>query len=219
MKLAIFDFNGTIFPRETLPFLLSQWYKQGYSRSKLTKVFLCLLPLYLQYIISANNDNREEMKAKMVYRFSTIFNGLNCKELLDYFQNAAEEVKKYYNKKIVEEIKRAKANGFHTVLLSGAFKLLVENVGSDLGIDTIIGSELVFKNGIISKNTKLISGSRKITSLLEVFPDEKIEWAESCAYADSFGDLEILEYVGHPVVVSPDQRLRSIALERGWQII
>ena len=31
MKLAIFDFDGTISPQDTLPFLLKQWKKFGYS--------------------------------------------------------------------------------------------------------------------------------------------------------------------------------------------
>lgn len=65
-----------------------------------------LLPLYLRYIISADSDYREEMKAGMVYRFSTIFDGMDYHEILEYFQNAAEEAGKYYNQKIVEEIKR-----------------------------------------------------------------------------------------------------------------
>ncbi|NLM96370.1 MAG: HAD-IB family phosphatase [Halanaerobiaceae bacterium] len=219
MRLAIFDFNGTIFPRETLPFLLGQWYGQGRSRTKLVRVFLFLLPLYLRYIISADSDYREEMKAGMVYRFSTIFDGMDYHEILEYFQNAAEEAGKYYNQKIVEEIKKTGAEGYHTVLLSGAFKLLVENVGNDLNFDTVIGSEFSFDKGVINRALKLVSGVSKMSSLLEVFPPDQIDWKDSCAYADSIGDLEILEYVGHPVAVSPDRELRNIARERGWPII
>jgi phosphoserine phosphatase len=45
-----------------------------------------------------------------------------------------------------------------------------------------------------------------------------VDLAESYAYADSTSDLHLLEMVGHPVATYPDDGLRPIALERGWQI-
>lgn len=38
-------------------------------------------------------------------------------------------------------------------------------------------------------------------------------------YSDSRNDLPLLERVSHPVAVDPDPTLRSIAEQRGWQII
>ncbi|HEY4223650.1 MAG TPA: haloacid dehalogenase-like hydrolase, partial [Myxococcota bacterium] len=43
-----------------------------------------------------------------------------------------------------------------------------------------------------------------------------IELAACSFYTDSASDLPMLEVVGHPVVVSPDQRLRRVAKRRGW---
>jgi len=48
MKLAIFDFDGTLFPVETLPFLLSQWKKLKYSKTRYYKTYIFLMPLYLK---------------------------------------------------------------------------------------------------------------------------------------------------------------------------
>jgi hypothetical protein len=42
-----------------------------------------------------------------------------------------------------------------------------------------------------------------------------IDLAASYAYADSIYDLPLLEAVGHPVAVSPEERLASIARQRG----
>ncbi len=41
----------------------------------------------------------------------------------------------------------------------------------------------------------------------------------SYAYADSITDLALLEAVAHPVAVFPDDALRALALQRGWEII
>jgi len=46
-----------------------------------------------------------------------------------------------------------------------------------------------------------------------------IDLAASYAYADSIYDLPLLEAVGHPVAVSPEERLASIARQRGWPIL
>jgi len=47
----------------------------------------------------------------------------------------------------------------------------------------------------------------------------KINFKESFAYADSFVDLPILELVGKPVAVSPDEELKELAQSKGWQVI
>ncbi len=38
-------------------------------------------------------------------------------------------------------------------------------------------------------------------------------------YSDSINDLALLEKVDHPVATNADDRLRGIALERGWRIL
>jgi phosphoserine phosphatase len=38
-------------------------------------------------------------------------------------------------------------------------------------------------------------------------------------YSDSINDLPLLEQADHPVATNPDERLRALALERGWRIL
>jgi len=47
----------------------------------------------------------------------------------------------------------------------------------------------------------------------------KINFEDSYAYADSQTDLHLLEMVGHPVAVYPEEDLRHTADQRGWQIV
>ena len=42
---------------------------------------------------------------------------------------------------------------------------------------------------------------------------------ESTFYTDSINDLSLMENVTHPVATNPDERLRAIALQRGWRIL
>jgi phosphoserine phosphatase len=32
-------------------------------------------------------------------------------------------------------------------------------------------------------------------------------------------DIPLLEHADHPVAVYPDEKLRSVALERGWEVV
>jgi HAD superfamily hydrolase (TIGR01490 family) len=49
--------------------------------------------------------------------------------------------------------------------------------------------------------------------------DLSMSRVESTFYSDSINDLPLLEKVTHPVATNPDERLRAIALERGWRIL
>lgn len=39
MKLAIYDFDGTLFQNETLPFILKYWQKNKYKKRILIKTY------------------------------------------------------------------------------------------------------------------------------------------------------------------------------------
>jgi phosphoserine phosphatase len=45
------------------------------------------------------------------------------------------------------------------------------------------------------------------------------EPSTAVAYSDSFDDLCLLEWVGHPIAVRPDRKLKKHALRCQWDII
>ena len=48
-----------------------------------------------------------------------------------------------------------------------------------------------------------------------------LQWGQvhTTFYSDSVNDLPLLEKVDVPVATNPDERLRSVAVERGWRIL
>jgi len=46
----------------------------------------------------------------------------------------------------------------------------------------------------------------------------EIDLEASYAYADSISDQQLLAMVGNPVATYPDEGLKRLATERGWQI-
>ena len=43
--------------------------------------------------------------------------------------------------------------------------------------------------------------------------------SDSWFYSDSHNDIPLLERVTHPVAVDPDDRLRELAVIRGWPVM
>ncbi len=93
-----------------------------------------------------------------------------------------------------------------------------------LGVEMLIGSEaekidgrytgaptgiMCFREGKIQRVEAWLAETGKT---IESF-------RRSWFYSDSFNDLPLLQRVTHPVVVSPDARLRAVARERGWPIL
>lgn len=222
MKLAVFDFDGTLFPENTLPFLLKQWKKQKYSKSKFYKTYLALISLYVRYKLGIETKmSKEQMKLLAVLKFNRLFKGMSEKEIAQYFKNCSSEIKVLLNDSVVEEVKRAQTEGYHTVLLSGAYEDLLKNIGKELGFNTVIGTKINYHNGMFDENksVEVISGGLKVKELTNYFQSSDIDWKGSRAYADSYSDLDILKAVGEPIAVDPDKKLRSIAAQANWRVI
>lgn len=221
MKLAVFDFDGTLFPKDTLPFLLKQWKYHNYSRLKYYKVLTSLSILYIHYKLSpSSHQKKERLKMLAVKKFNTIFSGMTKKEIDEFFSKTCQEIKRNLNKPVVEEIIKASNEGYHTVFLSGAYSLLLDKIGQELNIHTVLGTRIYFKNNTFDPNNfDFISGNNKKEKLLKYFEGENVDWSASLSYADSYSDLPVLELVGHPVAVNPDAKLKEHAKKKGWRII
>lgn len=223
MKLAIYDFDGTIFEKETLPFIVNYYGKNHYSTFRLIRFYLQIVGLLAVYKLHLDpNMDKETFRAKASLQFMHLFDDMTKDEIILFFRNCTTELIQHFNPKVVESIQERKAEGYHTVICSGANTLLLTEIVKHLPIDTIIGTELVFlPDGTFDFNADIpiITGKNKPIALLEVFSEINIDWKNSFAYGDSHYDHYILSLTGNPVAVNPDERLRTMALEKNWIII
>jgi len=90
-----------------------------------------------------------------------------------------------------------------------------------LVLDGGIGTRSEIRDGIYTgkPDGPFTYRSGKAEAIRQVAAEHGIDLAESYAYSDSESDLPMLEAVGHPVAVNPDNALERIARERGWQIM
>lgn len=223
MKLAIYDFDGTIFEKETLPFIVKYWGANGYSKIRLLKFYALALKLVATYKLKLDPSmDKENFRARAAKLFMILFEGMTKKEIAQFFCDCTSEIVNHFNQEVIQSIKEKKSQGFHTVICSGANTLLLNEVGKHLAIDTIIGTELAFLDDQtydFDAPLMIVTGTNKPKALLQTFKHIEIDWKNSYAYGDSYYDHDILNLTGNPVAVNPDEGLRKIALEKGWLIL
>ena len=222
MKLAIFDFDGTLFPHDTIPFLLRQWAGQGYPLFRLIAVYASLGGLYVRYKLKLYGKlDIEQIKISAMQKATRLFDGMSAEQIRAFFEKSCKAILPHMNAKVMDEAHKAKAGGYHTVLLSGCYQMFLEMVAEAVGINAVIGTKLIFSGGRVDGAAPMdvVSGPAKGKRLCAAYGGTDIDWQDSLAYADSDSDLDILHMVGHPVAVAPDDGLKAAAEKNGWRVI
>ena len=219
MKLAIFDFDGTLLMKDTLPCLGKEWNRQKRSKTRYIITLLSIIPVLLLYKVKL--ISREKMKGLAFKRFNRLFIKMTHQEIEEFFRQAYPQLYNMFNKNVLEEIEAARKQGFHCVLLSGAYADLLKIVSKELGIDTVIAAELAYKEGVFNYRGEIpfIDGRTKRSLLLKAFSSKEVDWEASRAFGDSYADIWVMEMVGERVAVNPDPELLTYAQTNSWRVV
>ncbi len=148
--------------------------------------------------------------------------GWTQQEAAAVFSWVAEEyVLPLVRPEVMERVRSHRASGHRIILVSGTLAPLLSEVGRHLGIEEVVGTPLVLSEGRYTGACELpvCQGPGKVSRLRAYLAGSSISWPESYAYADSHSDMPLLEEVGNPVAVHPDDKLAAHAQECCWQII
>jgi HAD superfamily hydrolase (TIGR01490 family) len=118
----------------------------------------------------------------------------------------------------IARVRRHRALGHRTVLITGALDFVVEPLRPLF--DEIVCAHLSQVDGRYTGRLAELPpiGEARALVLADYAEAERLELAESMAYADSASDLPMLEAVGFPVAVNPEAKLAAIARRRGWHV-
>jgi HAD superfamily hydrolase (TIGR01490 family) len=118
--------------------------------------------------------------------------------------------------------------GDDVVIVTATNEFVTRPIADAFGVRELIAVELERTSG--PADTGWITGDIKgVPSFREGKVARVAQWlaqrglaladVDSTFYTDSINDLPLLEQVTHPVATNPDDRLRAIALDRGWRIL
>jgi putative phosphoserine phosphatase/1-acylglycerol-3-phosphate O-acyltransferase len=109
----------------------------------------------------------------------------------------------------------------HTLaLISSATPYQVEPAARDLGIQNVLCTRLEVEDGVFTGDVvrPTCFGEGKVTAAESVAKEFGVDLAESFFYSDSDDDIQLLERVGRPRPLNPNQKLTTISERRGWPI-
>jgi HAD superfamily hydrolase (TIGR01490 family) len=219
MRVAIFDFDGTLYPQETYTVMMNYLKEHPVHSSKYNKFYKALMKPYLAYKMKLYPEGK--MKAKSMQIYLNALKDLSQEELEAYFIEMSNGMSKDLNQTVVERLKKHLIDGDHVLVVSGAFTTMLNEVTKEYAVHQVIGTEIPYSNGNLDTANEIfhIQGIRKNMMIDQALDGYDIDWENSTAYGDSISDISVLELVGNPVAVRPENRLRTIAEERKWEIL
>lgn len=219
MRVAIFDFDGTLYSNETFYTMMDHLKNHPLYRNRYPKF---MRTIFLPYI--ANKTKlypTEKMRSLSMQLYLNALNNLTVEEADIYFEQVAQKMRFDFNEKVVQKVKEHASDRIHVMLVSGAYTPLLHTATQDLPINTVIGTDIPVTNGKITSKAPIdhIQGIRKNEKIQQYLQNKQIDWENSYAYGDSYSDLSVLSLVGNPITVQPDNKLQAVAKRRGWEIL
>ena len=221
MIASIFDCDGTLFSAHFGYGLLEYTRSRGF-KGKMRRFYAQLLVPYVLRklkLISAESLNRPLMvglgglmKDYDLHEGAAAFDWITNEFLLPTV-----------HPEVISRLEEHKAQGHRVILMTGIFKPCLELLGAHFGVEDLVGTAVEVVGGRYTGEIlpPVITGRDKLPALLSYCDSHgmDIDWGSSYAYADSVYDHYVLEKVGHPTAVHPDEGLAALAKEKGWEVI
>jgi phosphoserine phosphatase len=117
-------------------------------------------------------------------------------------------------KDVLKRLEGHKQAGAQVHIVSSAFENTVMKFAGMINVRSI-GTPLEIVYGRVQFSTGINSSQGKVDRLKATLGIDHFD----VAYGDTWSDIPMLEHSDHPVAVYPDNTLRHLANERGWEII
>ena len=115
---------------------------------------------------------------------------------------------------VIARLQEHAVQGAQVYIASSVVEPIIEPFARRVGAQTI-GTPVEYTNGHVRVAGDLVAQERKIEQVLSRLGVERVDFA----YGDTVQDVPLLEHANHPVAVYPDEALKAVALERGWEIL
>lgn len=114
---------------------------------------------------------------------------------------------------MIERISRHVQQGDEVYIATGMWQPTVAHFAAHTGAKGL-GTEIKFENGQMTLAEPIAHGQEKADKIRKHLGVDRID----VAYGDTSADIPMLEMAHQPVAVYPDNKLKAVAQERGWEI-
>ena len=222
MIAALFDFDGTLYTGHIWQDLVrSHWAARRHRRWVAAYLAwnMAPSPLYKLGFIDqeAYFGTWGETMGWLVRGWSLDEAGALFEQLLE------EQILPNLRPDVLARLRQHRAEDHVVALVSGTFTPFLELIAERIDVPHAIGTPLEVRDGRYTGRVvpPLCQGSGKPSRARAYLAGRglDVDWAASFAYADRDTDLPLLNQVGHPVAVYPDEALLARAQAQGWPVI
>ncbi len=222
MALAFFDIDGTLTPAHVWGGLMAYFKTRGQKKGTHRAYLAVHYPLF--FLRKAGLLGEQPFR----YRWSADLGWYLRGESEASAAAIGDWVAQQYLEGTWREAVRARLEehlqrGDTVVLVSAAPLPLVAAIARHLGVPHAVGTRFEIVEGRYTGRVipPPVLNEQKLVQAKAYLRAHNLstDLTDSWAYADSITDLALLEAVAHPVAVHPDDALRAVAEQRGWEIV
>ena len=221
MLAAFFDVDGTLYGGRVWAGLMEYWKAHGRALDA-RLYYLRFTPHYLARKLRLIGEER--FRAPWAKHLAWPMRGWTAAQARACFDWVAREyLQPLRHERIIARLREHQEQGHVVALVSSGLAPLSEAIGATLGVERVVGPQVEWRDGRLTGRTlpPLVIGERKASVTRRRLQEWglDIDLSASFAYADSISDLPLLEFVGHPTAVNPDEQLAALAREREWPVL
>lgn len=210
--IVLSDMNGTLTTGS--PYLgVVDWVKHNQNNIEATWYKLSIIPSY--FLATRGLIDWQAWGQKLM---------VDC---LGYIRNATpekvtqvsewlveQELWKKRREDVVARLIKHREEGARTYIASSMMEPFLEPFARRIGAE-VIGTPTEIVDGRLKIAGEMVVNEKKIEQALSRLGVDKVD----VAYGDSLMDVPMLEHADHPVAVYPEEGLKKLAQERGWEIL
>ena len=211
---AFFDFDKTLLDVESPKLgIRYMWERHMISFAYVLKI------IFANFFYSRNYISDETMARLMLTFYKNKPLELFETGSKDYYH---EIIKPHLAPNIVNKVHEHREADHILVLVSAGIRYLLKPVVEDLGFDYLLCTDLAEgPNGLLTGKPEgpICTDTNKKQLASRLADDLDIDLLRSYAYGNHHSDIPMLEMVGNPHAVEPNDVLLKVAQERDWPIL
>lgn len=222
MRVALFDVDGTLTDVRVWQGVMDYFKEQRLRRWTVRWFWAVNLPLWFAHKVGLISQSA--FRRPWAARLSWLFRGYTEDQAAEIWDWVVEKhLVNHWRADIRELLKQHSERGDLVALVSAGPEPLVTRIAKEVGADLVVATRHEVRNGRFTGRhvspVCMDAHKAELTREKLIGSGKSVDFAQSFAYADSPGDLALLELVGNPRAVYPDEELREIAEVRGWTIL
>lgn len=143
-----------------------------------------------------------------------------CASARDWYAQHRESTG-FFVQPVLDRLRAHQAQGVSVALVSGSCTEILWPMAQDLGVEHLLVTQLEVLGGSFTGEVVGMPaiGEGKRLLVQRFLQHHQVDPAQCYAYGDHLSDLPMLELVGHPVVVTRNDDLVSLARSRRWTLM